>query len=104
MKRKYQKLPQAQINAIVVERLLTEVESWDEESIEDLIYYYNDVFDTPIKDINELKETVKTIDPELFAENMDEILDDLGDAFGTERQCDPRGDFRNGEWNMWEIE
>lgn len=104
MKRKYQKLPQQEINTIVVDRLLKEIESWDEECIEDLVYYYNDAFEQTISNINELKETVKIIDPDLFAEKMDDILDEQGDAFGTERQCDPRGDFRNGEWNMWEIE
>lgn len=104
MKRKYQKLPQQEINAIVVERLLNEVQSWDEECIEDLVYHYNEIFEQQISNIQELKETVKVVDPEVFADNMDEILDEQGDAFGTERQCDPRGDFRNGEWNMWEIE
>jgi hypothetical protein len=23
------------------------------------------------------------------------------DGFGTEGECDPRGDFRDGSWNMW---
>lgn len=104
MKRKYQNLPQVEINIIVVDRLLNEVQSWDEESIEDLIYGYNEVFEKPITHIEQLKETVKIVDPDLFADHMDDILDDAGDAFGTERQCDPRGDFRNGQWNMWEIE
>lgn len=26
------------------------------------------------------------------------------DAFGTEGQNDPRGDFRNGEWSMRRVE
>lgn len=43
---------------------------------------------------------------EYFAEDLAEVLeaflDSLAeqDAFGTERQCDPRGDFRNGEWSL----
>lgn len=104
MRRKYQKLPQQQLNEIVVDRLLKEVADWPQECVDDLVFYYNDVFEEKITDIQELKDTVKKVDPEVFAENLDEILDEQGDAFGTERQCDPRGDFRNGDWNMWEIE
>lgn len=26
------------------------------------------------------------------------------DAFGTEGQCDPRGDFRDGEWSMKRVQ
>jgi hypothetical protein len=33
---------------------------------------------------------------------LDEMLDDLcmDDFFGTETQCDPRGDGRDGPWGM----
>ncbi len=45
-----------------------------------------------------------------YADNFSEILqdglDDIhgNDGFGTEGQSDPRGDFRNGEWNMKRVE
>lgn len=37
---------------------------------------------------------------------MEQMLDELNslDAFGTEGQLDPRGDFRNGNWSMKNIE
>lgn len=41
-----------------------------------------------------------------FAEGMTDDLDDMlnniqgMDGFGTEAQCDPRGDFREGDWSM----
>jgi len=39
---------------------------------------------------------------ETFVESMDIMLDELADNdfFGTEQQCDPRGDFRDGEWSI----
>ena len=38
----------------------------------------------------------------VFAEEIDTLLDKLqqSDFFGTEAQCDPRGDFRNGRWSV----
>jgi len=43
---------------------------------------------------------------EMFAEDLDPMLDDIHskDGFGTEGQCDPRGDFRNGDWGMGRVE
>lgn len=45
-------------------------------------------------------------DRKMYMEMLDAMLDNLGseDAFGTERQCDPRGDFRNGQWSMKNVE
>lgn len=45
-------------------------------------------------------------DYEMFNDAMDDMLDRLHceDAFGTEGQCDPRGDFRNGVFTMTESE
>jgi hypothetical protein len=42
----------------------------------------------------------------MFADMLEAGLNDLQecDAFGTEGQCDPRGDFRNGTWSMDNIE
>lgn len=43
---------------------------------------------------------------ELFADLLEEGLTSLhdNDAFGTEGQSDPRGDFRNGHWSMACVE
>jgi len=37
---------------------------------------------------------------ESFSPHLDDMLQDIhdGDGFGTEGQCDPRGDFRDGNW------
>lgn len=39
---------------------------------------------------------------DLYADSLDNMLDELrfNDQFGSEGQCDPRGDFRNGEWSI----
>lgn len=39
---------------------------------------------------------------EVLAETLEVFLDNLAsdDFFGTERQCDPRGDFRSGDWSL----
>ena len=41
-----------------------------------------------------------------FAIELDSALDNIAysDGFGTERQCDPRGDGRNGDWHMGCVE
>lgn len=43
---------------------------------------------------------------EMYMIELDKMLDDLHgqDAFGTEGQSDPRGDFRNGEWSIMKPE
>jgi hypothetical protein len=43
---------------------------------------------------------------DFYAEDLESMLNtNLGDdMYGTEGQCDPRGDFRNGKWSMWNIE
>lgn len=45
-------------------------------------------------------------DAEMLAEALDTMLTDLhgNDGFGTEGQCDPRGDFRNDRWSMTRVE
>lgn len=42
-------------------------------------------------------------DAEMFADGLEQMLDDIhsNDGFGTEGQCDPRGDFRNGKWSLY---
>jgi hypothetical protein len=41
-----------------------------------------------------------------LAVSFEYVLDELtgNDMFGTEGQCDPRGDMRNGIFSVWEIE
>lgn len=41
-----------------------------------------------------------------IANTLDDLLDDYGadDGFGTEKECDPRGDFRNGEFTVFAPE
>jgi len=45
-------------------------------------------------------------DRSMFIDALELMLNDLQsqDAFGTESQCDPRGDGRNGIWSMKRIE
>jgi hypothetical protein len=45
-------------------------------------------------------------DAEMFAEGLDFYLNELNgeDAFGTEGQSDPRGDFRDGDWSMKHVQ
>lgn len=45
-------------------------------------------------------------DADAFADMLEEGLSDMHsmDGFGTEGQCDPRGDFRNGKWSMKKVE
>lgn len=45
-------------------------------------------------------------DAEMYAEELEAMLSRMHsmEAFGTEGQADPRGDFRNGEWSMDEVE
>lgn len=40
---------------------------------------------------------------EMLADELEPWLDCLAsdDFFGTERQCDPRGDMRVREWSIW---
>lgn len=42
-------------------------------------------------------------DAEMFADALEPLLDEIhmDDGFGTEGQCDPRGDFRNGKWSIY---
>lgn len=50
---------------------------------------------------NEGNEFAKEI-----AFGLEVILDDLAsdDFFGTEKQCDPRGDFRDKPWSMYKVQ
>lgn len=45
-------------------------------------------------------------DAAMLAEALEEVLNELSgeDAFGTEAQNDPRGDFRDGVWSMTRVQ
>lgn len=45
-------------------------------------------------------------DRSMFIDAFESMLNNLQsqDAFGTESQCDPRGDGRNGIWSMKRVE
>ncbi len=63
-----------------------------------------------LRAITVLKRMIEMVESDeylyIFEEDLDDILDRHRerDAFGTEGQNDPRGDFRNGEWSMWNVE
>lgn len=42
----------------------------------------------------------------VLAEQFECMLEELHgeDFFGTEGQCDPRGDFRDGTWSMYKVQ
>lgn len=44
-------------------------------------------------------------DAEVLSEYLDAMLDEISEQglFGTEKQCDPRGDFRGSKWSMWFV-
>ncbi len=46
------------------------------------------------------------VDAGVLSDELEVMLNDLhsNDFFGTEGQCDPRGDFRNGLWSMNKVE
>ena len=54
--------------------------------------------------LDRIKAAVQTDseEAELYAGFLDDMLDTIHseDSFGTEGQCDPRGDFRNGSWSI----
>jgi len=41
-----------------------------------------------------------------FSDHLDDMLESLMsyDCFGIEGQNDPRGDGRDGEWTMWNVQ
>lgn len=60
--------------------------------------------------LDEIKKRIETPDYDgaidEWAEALDSMLDEMrgNDQFGSEASTDPRGDFRNGEWSIWEME
>lgn len=57
-----------------------------------------------------LQRMIELSNDELYAETFSEILEESltvladQDCFGTERQFDPRGDGRDGEWSMNRVQ
>lgn len=43
---------------------------------------------------------------DIFSECLERMLNDImqNDGFGTEAECDPRGDWRSGRWGMWKVQ
>lgn len=66
--------------------------------------------------MNKQKERIKKVVDRLpdddnqmlnqISECIDIELDEIHqmDGFGTEGQADPRGDFRDNEWSMWNVQ
>lgn len=71
---------------------------------------FTDVKANVLRVLEEIKRRVETPDyPEAreeWAEALDGMLDEMknNDQFGSEASTDPRGDFREGEWSIWEME
>jgi len=42
----------------------------------------------------------------VFTDDLENLLDEIlgQDGFGTEGQYDPRGDFRDGQWSMSNVQ
>jgi len=61
-----------------------------------------------IKVLERMIEEIKTDEyfAEILIDELETILTNIhnDDGFGTEGQCDPRGDFRNGTWSMKKVE
>ena len=68
----------------------------------------NEVQKRVVTVLNRLIEDVKANedDAQIIADTFDDYLDSLAqdDFFGTEQQCDPRGDFRSGPWFMSQVQ
>ena len=104
MYKKKNSLTQIQINQLVTDRFVEEMKDWDD--FDDVFIPINTIFNLNIKSLNEFKSLPSQVDTTKYAEVLDSILDNVAsqDAFGTEQQCDPRGDFRNHQWSMWNVE
>ncbi len=104
MKQNKSFLSQLQMNQLVTSRFIQEMQDWDD--YQDVFNPLNSFFHLNIQSLDELSSIATSLDPDLYAEQLEKILDDIAsqDGFGTEQQCDPRGDFRNGQWSMWNVE
>ena len=97
-------LSQLQKNQLVTSRLVQEMQYWDDFQV--VFNPLNYFFHLNIQSLDELHLASSLLDSASYAAQLNQILDNLAfqDAFGTEQQCDPRGDFRNYQWSMWNVE
>lgn len=102
MKQKKYNMTQSQANLLVIDRFLKDMDEWDQEQVDDILSFYS----PSVSNINDFKQFLLSHSDEALADLLDSMLDDIAseDGFGTEQQCDPRGDFRNGQWSMWNVE
>ena len=86
----------------VLQRMLAQIKDEPEGYEEG----YSEVFDTPVATMlrNMLENPTVYVDEYVVA--LEQGLNELAgnDFFGTECQCDPRGDGRNAQWSMSNIE
>lgn len=106
MRQKNPKLTQLEMNQTVTNRLVEEMNDWDEDMLADVFEPLKSELGINISTLQELQALPNKIEIEHYATVLDSILDDIAsnDGFGTEQQCDPRGDFRTQEWSMWNVE
>lgn len=97
-------MTQKDINILVTKRFIECMNDWDIDLLKEFLTSFTSK--TELKDVNEFLQFIINNDEDDIADILDRCLDDLAsqDAFGTEQQCDPRGDFRNGDFSMWNVE
>lgn len=98
---------QRDINMIVMGRVINETFTWEQFFTDEFIASFNGEMGTSFTTIADIMTYVESsgFDDEI-ADALEAVIEELGsdDVWGTEGQNDPRGDFRNGQWSMWEIE
>lgn len=106
MRQKQSSLTQIEMNQLATKRLIEEMKQWNDDLVADVLGLFNEGLDVTISTLKELEDLPNIIEVEKYAEILDDILDDIAgdDGFGTEQQCDPRGDFRSQQWSMWNVE
>lgn len=106
MRIKQSKMSQIKMNQTATKRLILEMEDWDEEMLEDVFQPISQEFGIKISNVKELEELAGKAEEEKYAQALDNILDEIAsnDGFGTEQQSDPRGDFRDQQWSMWNVQ
>ena len=97
-------MTQKDINLLVATRLIKEMNDWGIDVLKEFLSSFTSKKE--LKDTHDFLQFITNNDEDDIADILDRCLDDLAsqDAFGTEQQCDPRGDFRNGDFSMWNIE
>lgn len=95
---------QQELNVFVANRLAADMKNWDKNSLSSFLSSFTSK--VQLNSVKDFLKFVRTNDEDDIADMLDSALDELAsnDAFGSEQQCDPRGDFRNGDWSMWDVE